>query len=171
MSKENLTYRQAIDKLKEIVSKNKVCLFATNLEKLPIESRPMMVQECDDEGNLWFISGKDSHKNIDIQRNNRVQLFFTNSFDSEYLSIYGHAFIYDDKQIIEAKWSEGVRKWLKSKDNPNVSVIRVAPLNSYYWDIKGEHISSMLSFAWAIIVGKKKRQDFDDDEIEGEIKL
>jgi general stress protein 26 len=43
-------------------------MFVTELDQLPSNSRPMSLQECDDEGNLWFISSKESNKNMEIER-------------------------------------------------------------------------------------------------------
>ena len=62
-------------------------MFVTELDQLPSNSRPMSLQECDDEGNLWFISSKESNKNMEIERDSRVQLYFMNNSDSEYLSV------------------------------------------------------------------------------------
>lgn len=169
MSKENLTHREAINKLKEISEKARVCLFATNLKRLPIESRPMVLKECDEDGNLWFISGSHSKKNTDIEKDNRVQLFFTNKDSSEYLSVYGHAFIYKDRKTIEEKWSNMVKPWFESKEDPSVSIIRVAPLNSYYWDTKNGKIAGMLSYAWATLTGKE--DGVLDQNVEGDIKI
>lgn len=68
-------------------------MFCTNLKEFPITSRPMGLQETDEEGNLWFISSADSNKNFEIKDDKQVQLFFMNNSDSEYLSVYGSAYI------------------------------------------------------------------------------
>lgn len=168
MSTENLQQKEAIQKLKELSEKARVCMFATNLEKLPIMSRPMSLQECDEEGNLWFISSKESAKNQDIKSDNRVQLFFANNSDYEYISVYGKAYEYDDRATIEEKWSPLANAWFDGKDDPNVTIIRVAPEESYYWDTKSGKTASFLSFAWAAITGQKTD---NSDGIEGELKI
>ena len=104
MSKENLFNTEAISKLKELSEKAKICMFITNLKNNPpFNSRPMSLQECDEEGNLWFVSSKESYKNMEIHVDNQVQLYFMNNGDYEYLSVLGKAFIYDDKSTIEDK--------------------------------------------------------------------
>ena len=55
MSTQNLFQKEAIEKLKELSEKARTCMFVTELDQLPSNSRPMSLQECDDEGNLWFI--------------------------------------------------------------------------------------------------------------------
>ena len=150
MSTQNLFQKEAIEKLKELSEKARTCMFVTELDQLPSNSRPMSLQECDDEGNLWFISSKESNKNMEIERDSRVQLYFMNNSDSEYLSVYGKAFMYD------------------GKDDPNVSILRIAPEDVYYWDTKAGKLVSLLSFATAIVTGNKTD---NSDGVEGQISI
>lgn len=168
MSEKNLQNKEATEKLKELAEKARICMFATELEKLPITSRPMSLQECDEEGNLWFISSTASNKNFEINEDNRVQLFFMNNSNSEYLSVYGTAYIYKDKATIEDKWSVFANAWFEGKDDPDVSIIRVAPEETYYWDTKAGKIVTLLSFAKAIITGKKTD---NSDGVEGKLNV
>ena len=45
--------------------------------------------------------------------------------------------------------------WFDGKDDPNVSVIRVTPEETYYWEPKVGKFVSMLNFATAAITGQK----------------
>jgi general stress protein 26 len=169
MSKENLFNKEAVSKLKELSEKAKNCMFITNLKNNPpFNSRPMSLQECDEEGNLWFISSKESNKNMEIHADNEVQMYFMNNGDYEYLSILGKAFIYDDKSTIEDKWSVFANAWFDGKDDPNVSVIRVKPSDVYYWDTKAGKFVSMLHFVGAIVTGSKAD---NSDGVEGKIEI
>ena len=78
MSTENLSQKEAIKKLKDLSESARICMFCTDLDTLPNSSRPMSLKETDEEGNLWFISSDQSHKNFDIKNDNRVQLYFMN---------------------------------------------------------------------------------------------
>ena len=169
MSKENLFSSEGIKKLKELSEKARICMFITKLsDPSPVNSRPMGIQECDEQGNLWFISSKESRKNFQIENDNDVQLYFMNNGDSEYLSITGKAFIYDDRATIEDKWSEMANAWFDGKEDPDVSIIRVAPEEVYYWDTKYGKFVSMLHFVTAAVTGKKSD---NSDGVEGKIKV
>lgn len=169
MSKKNLFNKEAISKLKELSEKAKTCMFITNLKNnSPFNSRPMSLQECDEEGNLWFISSKESNKNMEIHVDNEVQLYFMNNGDYEFLSVLGKAFIYDDKSTIEEKWSVFANAWFDGKEDPNVSVIRVTPTDLYYWDTKAGKFVTMLHFIGSIVIGKKSE---GIDGVEGNMKL
>lgn len=164
MSTQNLTHLEAIKKIKELSEKARICMFCTELDVTPINSRPMGLQETDDSGNLWFISSADSNKNFEIKEDRRVQLFFMNNGDSQYLSVYGTASVYKDKETIEEKWSPMAKAWFNGKDDPNVTIIRVEPKETYYWDTKAGKLVSLLSFAASAITGIKTN---NSDGVEG----
>ena len=146
----NLNSHKGIDKLKELVDEIKICLFCTNLKTDDGSTcRPMSTQEVDDDGNLWFFSGIDSDKNREIKENKNVQLFFSDPSKSSYLVVNGEAEIILDKAKIEQHWSPFVKIWFKEgKDDPNISLLKVTPNNSYYWDVDGNR---MVNFAKMLI--------------------
>lgn len=164
---ENLNSQQALKKLKELAESTRFCMFCTDLENAPINTRPMSLQEVDEEGNLWFISSEESNKNFEIKDDNRTQLIFSNPKDMEFLSVYGTAHIYRDRKTIDEKWSSLANAWFDGKDDPNVSIIRVAPLEGYYWDSTGGKMVNFLKYAAAAITGKKHA----DGSIEGSLKI
>lgn len=169
MSTENLSNTEALKKLKELSEKARICMFCTDLTSIPITVRPMSLQETDTEGNLWFISSDASNKNFQIAEDNRVQLLFMNNSNSEYLSVFGQAFIYKDKSTIEDKWSNLASAWFEEgKDDPKVSIIRVAPQDTYYWDTKAGKLVSLISFAAAAISGTKTD---NSDGVEGKLNV
>lgn len=169
MSTENLNQKKAVEKLKELSESARICMFCTELTHLPNNSRPMTIQECDEEGNLWFISSSDSNKNFEIKDDNRVQLYFMNNGSAEYLHIYGKAFIYKDKSTIEDKWSAMANVWFEEEEeDPNVSIIRVTPDETYYWDTKAGKFVTMLHFFTAAVTGNKSE---GDDGVEGNLKI
>ena len=164
---KNLSGKEAIEKMQELVKSADICLFTTALSKLPLSTRPMSTQEVDDDGSLWFFSGKSSNKNEDIQKDNRVQLFYYNKGSSEYLSVYGEAMIVDDRKEVERLWSPMVKTWFtEGKDDPDLKLIKVKPLEAYYWDTKHNKMIAGLKILTGSIVGKTM-----DDGVEGKMQL
>jgi general stress protein 26 len=164
---EDLNNNEAIEKLTSLVKDIKTGLFCTELNHTPINSRPMSVQEVDDQGNLWFISSANSNKNFEILKDNQVQLFFANNSSSQYLSVYGTASIYKDQAIIDALWSPIAKAWFEEgKNDPNVTVIKVTPSDAYYWDTKDGKIISLIKMAGSAILGTTS-----DIGVEGKLKL
>jgi len=164
---EDLNNREAVDKLISLVKDINVAIFCTELTKTPLQSRPMSVQDVDDQGNLWFISSANSNKNFEILKDNQVQLFFANNSSSQYISIYGTASIYKDQSIIDELWTPVAKAWFEEgKKDPNVTVIKVTPSDAYYWDTKDGKIISLLKMAGSAIFGTTA-----DIGVEGKLKL
>jgi general stress protein 26 len=108
---KNLTHQEAIDKFREIVKHESVCLFTTRLTEVPLTTRPMSVKKVCDQGNFWFLSPTDSDKNQEIANDSRVQLFISNTSNYEFLSVYGTATISRDREKIEEFWSDIAKAW------------------------------------------------------------
>lgn len=157
---------EAMKKIKEIADAADVCLFTTNLTELPLSARPMSRQEIDDDGTLWFFSDKDSHKNQHIEQDNRVQLFFSNFKNQEYLSLYGTAEIIKDDAKAEELWSPIAKTWFnEGPSDPTLTIIKVTPEDGYYWDTKNGKLITLLKMAAGAITGKEI-----DGSLEGKLK-
>ncbi len=139
------TQQEGIQKLKELVEQNNVCLFFINLDTDDGSAcSPMYALNVCDRGNIWFLSDKDSHKNSVIKKDNRVQLIFSNPIGNSYFMVNGEAEIRIDKQKTKDLWSPIANKWFKDgKEDPNISIIKVKPQTAYYWDTDSE---KMISF-------------------------
>jgi general stress protein 26 len=164
---KDLSSREGLAKMKELAESAKICHFVTGLATKPLSSRPMATQEVDDEGNFWFLSKKSSNKNDEIDDDPEVQLFYSNTGSSEYLAVFGYAEIVKDKSKLEELWSPFAKAWFtEGKDDPEISIIRVRPVDAYYWDTKNNKLVSLIKIAAGAVTGKTM-----DDGIEGEIKL
>lgn len=164
---EDLSGEKAISKLKELVDKASTCFFCTHLNENGFETRPMSVQKTDDEGNLWFLSSTDSHKNREIENDHQVRLLFQGDPHSDFLSIAGKAYISTEKKMIEELWNPLLKTWFtEGVDDPRISVIKVEVQEGYYWDTKHAMPVAFLKRIVGAVMGKTL-----DDSIEGNIQL
>lgn len=164
---KDLHQQEAIGKLKDLAKSATICFFTTKLTQLPLATRPMGAQQVDDEGNIWFFSGRDSHKNDEIDKDNRVQLFFANKSSSEYLSIYGEASEIQDKEKAKELWTPLAKTWFtEGVDDPNLTLLMVKPLDAYYWDTKDGKAVSLIKIAVGAVTGKTM-----DGGIEGKLEI
>ena len=152
---ENLQQKEAIDKFKSLVDAIVVCLFCTNLKTDDGSTcRPMSAIKVCDQGNIWFFSTKDSDKNNAIISDKHVQLFFSHPGNSSYLVVNGEAEIILDKTKIEELWTPIAKIWFKEgKDDPTISIIKVKPQNSYYWDNEGNKMINFLKIVASVVTG------------------
>ncbi|WP_295713085.1 pyridoxamine 5'-phosphate oxidase family protein [Mucilaginibacter sp.] len=159
---------EAIAKIKELVGSAKSCFFLTNIKTgLPVSIRPMSVQTVDEEGNLWFLSANDSHKDGEIAKDPMVHLLFQGSAHSDFLNIYGIAEVSQDKQKIKELWEPLLKVWFtEGESDPRISVIKVEPTQGYYWDNKHGNAIAFVKMIAGAAIGQTL-----DDSIEGKITI
>lgn len=163
---ENLNGNSAIIKIKSLAEAARNCFFSTNVKTNTI-SRPMALQGVDEEGNLWFLSDVTSEKNQEIEADNEVELYFMNNAKYEYVFLKGNASITQDKILIEKYWSSFANAWFDGKDDPKVSLIKVAPYDGYYYETKENKIVAMSKMIFAAVTGSS----IEDGGVEGKLNL
>ncbi len=151
---KNLNSQEAIAKMKEMAEEIKVCMMCTGLAAAPFSTRPMGLSMVDEEGKLWFLSGMESNKNMEITQDAKVQLIFASPSGSHFLTVFGEADIFTDEKSIEKAWTPMAKAWFSDgKNDPDLSVIRVYPLEAYYWDTRNSKMVSLIKIAAAAITG------------------
>jgi general stress protein 26 len=165
---KNLAGSEAVEKIKELADKAGSCFFCTRISTgQQFHSRPMAPEKIDDDGNFWFMSAADSHKNKEIAIDPSVQLLFQGSSYSNYLSIYGKATISTDRTKIHELWNPTMKTWFtEGEDDPRITVIKVTPSDGYYWDTKNGIAVATVKRFYGAVVGETY-----DDSIEGHIKV
>ena len=165
---EHLHGEDAIKKIKELQEKAGSCFFCTKIRTgQPFLTRPMSVQKLDDDGTFWFLSANDSHKNEELSEDPSVQLLFQGSGYCDFLNIYGIATVSEDKEKIKELWNPMLKTWFtEGVDDPRISVIRVDPMEGYYWDTKNNRAIGLIKRLAGAISGKTI-----DDSIEGKVRV
>lgn len=164
---EDLLGQDAIAKMQDLAKQAKTCFFCTAQDKgRPISTRPMSVQKIDDRGRLWFLSAKDSRKNLELNADSSVQLLFQGSAHSDFLTLYGNAVVSTDKAKIKELWEPLLKTWFtEGVDDPRITVIEVRPSEGYYWDTKHNRMVAFAKMAVGAMTGKTL-----DDSIEGALR-
>jgi general stress protein 26 len=157
----------AIKKFKELIDHSPICHFLTRLDQRPIPTRPMATQQVDDEGCFWFLSSHSSDKDLDISADCYVQLLYANTGDSEFLSLFGTATIVEDMAKKRELFGPLAKTWFpKGPEDPDLSMVRVKPLEGYYWDTRNGKMVTLLKILASSIIGKES-----DGGVEGRISL
>lgn len=156
----------AIEKIKEIVEKSKSCFFCTHEPTgATAGARPMSVREVDERGRLWFLSAKDSHKNLELASDADVTLYFQGSPHSDFLHLQGRGRVTADRAHIERLWEPILRTWFTGGiDDERITAIEFTPFEGYYWDTKhGIAVAGV-----KMLIGAMTGTTFDDS-IEGRL--
>ena len=165
---QDLQATEAIKKMQELADKAKTCFFSTRLRTSDVPTtRPMAVQEVDDQGHFWFLSANDSHKNQEMQQDPSVQLLFQGSTQSGFLSIVGTATISTDHARIKELWNPILKAWFTEGENdPRLTAVEVTPQDGYYWDNKHGNLIASVKTAVSAVIGQTL-----DDSIEGTLSV
>ena len=164
-NREDLNGARAIERIKDVVSKAETCFFCTTSLGESSGVRPMNVRQVDDEGNLWFLSAADSHKNHEIARQPSVRLMFQGSAHSDFLYLVGNAAVSREKAKIRELWTPILRTWFTGGlEDPRLTAIKVVPSEGYYWDNKHGNAVAGVKMLIGAVIGKTL-----DDSIEGRI--
>lgn len=164
----DLSGAEAVEQIKTIVDKAQSCFFCSAVKVAgSTGARPMNVRKVDDHGNLWFLSSIESHKNQEITLDPKVTLYFQGSPHSDFLEIFGHATITQDKAKIKELWEPTIATWFtEGVDDPRITVIKVSPTDGYYWDTKHGNAVAGIKILIGSMIGKTL-----DDSIEGKLKV
>lgn len=157
----------AIERFKKLIEHAPICHFLTRLDERPVPTRPMATQQVDDEGNFWFLSTRSSEKDTDIVNDSYVQLLYANPGGSEFLSVYGTATVVEDMAKKRELFGPLAKAWFPNgPEDPDLSVLRVKPMQGYYWDTKQAKMLKLLKMAASSIVGRTSSRG-----AEGEISI
>lgn len=156
MSKENLYNEDAKNKISKLAKDIDFAMMATNLSQQPLSVIPMSTKKVDEDGNIWFLSGKDSDHNKDIEQDPKTQLIYSDPGSMEFLSVYGEGSISTEKLIIKELYSSADDTWFDGADDPNITAIKFKPSEAHYWDTDSNKLVSLFKIGKGAVTGEKQ---------------
>jgi general stress protein 26 len=165
---QDLVGADAVSKIRELVKQAETCFFCTGIATgKAVSTRPMTVQDVDDQGTLWFLSASDSQQNRDLMHDSAVQLMFQGSAHADFLTLYGHATVTTDRTRIKLLWRPILKTWFtEGVEDPRITVIQLRPLEGYYWDTKHNRAVVLAKIVAGAVTGRTF-----DDSIEGKLRV
>ncbi|MER2000251.1 MAG: pyridoxamine 5'-phosphate oxidase family protein [Lysinibacillus sp.] len=138
--------------LKKIIASANTAMLVTVSSDNRIVARPMQLQETEFDGDLWFLTLKDTEKYEEIKHNDNVNVIIA---EKSYASISGTAEIVDDLEKKKEFWSKAYEVMFDLKDytDPRVTLIKINSETAEYWDT-GSMAKTMYNFVKKV-VGKE----------------
>jgi general stress protein 26 len=144
-----------IKKLWGMIKDIRVTMMTTVDDDGTLRSRPMVAQQSEFDGDLWFFTWIDSPKVDEVKEHHQVNLSYAEPDDQNYVSISGTAQIVRDKQKVQELWSEYLATWFpKGKDDPNIGLIRVKVTKAEYWDSPSSAMVHAYGYVKAKLTGE-----------------
>ncbi|SEF81498.1 pyridoxamine 5'-phosphate oxidase family protein [Bosea lathyri] len=119
-----------------------------------LRARPMSAHASQEDDTISFLIDIRDHKDDEVEINDNVCLTFADNSGYRYVSVTGTANVVDDRQKIDELWSTSARAFWKSKDDPNIRVLRVRPALAEFWDNPGKIVTTV-KMAAAALSGSK----------------
>lgn len=147
---------EAIKTVNGLIKDIEVAMFTTISSDNKILSRPMQTQEVEFDGELWFLTMKDTDKYQEIAANPHVNLAYAGK---SYVSISGTAEFIEDEAKKKEYWNPVFDKMLDtSYDDPNVVLIKVDADSAEYWD-SGNTLKSVKTFVKKLTNNETKKDE------------
>ena len=153
---DTTTPSEASQKLAKLIHGIKFAMLTTADTDGTLRSRPMATQAEEFDGDLWFFTGKSSHKVAEIDADHRVNLSYADPSSAKYVSVSGTGRLVQDRGKAEAMWNPALKAWFpKGLDDPDLCLLRVTPSQAEYWDTPGTVIAHAIGFVKAMATGQR----------------
>lgn len=136
---------QDISAVTEIINDSRIGMFTTINEKGALVSRPLAVQNVEDDGDMWFFTSADTSQVAHITANPTVNVSFGKR--TEWVSVAGTAAVVTDRQKIRDRWNQAVEAWFPDgPETPGVVLLRVDSDSAEYWSSPGGTAATVLQW-------------------------
>jgi len=145
--------QEAIGKLKELLEGIDFCMLTT-IDSGNLRSRPMSTQKLEFDGELWFFTSDNTHKIEEIQKDDRVNVAYSQPNENRYVSVSGRAEMVKDRAKIEELWNPIHKAWFpEGLDDPHLCLLRVDVEQAEYWDAPNSKILQLYGLVKALATG------------------
>ncbi|MDB5364865.1 MAG: pyridoxamine 5-phosphate oxidase [Rhodospirillales bacterium] len=143
-------------KLFEMIKDVDTTMMTTVDEDGALRSRPMGNRQADTfDGTLWFLTRASSHKVLELQETDEVNLAYASPEKHTYVSVSGRARLVRDRSRARQLWSSSLKVWFpQGLDDPDLALLRVDVEKAEYWDAPSSTMLHLFGKAKAALTGK-----------------
>jgi general stress protein 26 len=138
----------------EIIERVGVCMLTTHFAG-GFRARPVEPRLDRAAGLIWVVTDLRSGKKREIETEHDVGLTFVDTKENTFLSITAHAEVRRDQAKAAEIWRHADNLWWQGPDDPNVCVLRIAPLTAELWDGPASKAVAAFEFVKARLTGAK----------------
>lgn len=142
-----------IKKIAELMDGAKIGSLTTVNESGQLISRPMGLQEYEFDGELWFVTNRNSNKIQHISTNPKTNVMFNNG--NNWVSMNGTAKNIDDNTKAQELWNPLLKAWFpEGPGDPDLTLLKVTVERVEYWEGDGK-IGTIIETAKALLTGEE----------------
>lgn len=123
-------------KLIDLIQEFDNAMLVTKTGEGALHARPMAIAQATEEGELWFITDRNSGKIADIIHDRDVVVTMQSA--RKFVTVSGECRVVKDQQKIESLWQEAWKIWFPDgKTDTSIVLLKVDPQCGEYWDNSG----------------------------------
>lgn len=150
------TYEENITRLRDLIQDVEIAMFTTLDPDGSLRSRPMVTQNDEFRGELWFFTSNRSGKIQSIENDQHVNVSYADPKRQKYVSITGRAEHVHNRTKMEDLWSPALKAWFPDGlEDPEITLIRVKVESAEYWDSPSSTFVQLVGFAQALATGER----------------
>jgi general stress protein 26 len=147
-------------KISSFIREINVAMLITLDETGRMHSRPMLTQQVEFDGDLWFFTSESSHKIDEIGWNRQVHLIYEDSKRELYLSVSGTAVTVRDPEKEKVLWRPAYQVWFpRGLSDPDLVLLKIEVDRAEFWEVNHNHLNHM---------PKQSKIDFNKNPFVGE---
>jgi len=133
-----------------------VGMLSTQTEQGETHTRPMLVQDVDGDGWLWFLTDRSSRKACELSKNPSANVVFQSPRGDRYVSVRGTAVVVHDGVKLKKVWNPTFRAWFpKGKRDPEIALIALKIASVDYWVVPRSRLVRVTGAARALLTGRR----------------
>lgn len=124
-----------------------------------LDSRPMAVAQATDEGELWFVTDRNSGKIANLMLDQDVAITMQGA--NKFVTLSGECRVIDDRAKVNELWQESWKVWFPNgPKDPSITLLKVEPSRGEYWDNSGvSGLRYLIKTGKAYLQGKRAETD------------
>lgn len=150
---KTLSREEHVEKVRDLIKDSEIALL-TMIAPEGLVTRPMMTQEVEFDGDLWFFTLEDTAKIDEIKADPSVNVGYVNK-NKSFISIRGAAEFVRDHHKKEELWNKAYEAVFNVEaDDPSLILIKVMVQSVEYWE-SGSMVKSAFNFVRNMISDDK----------------
>lgn len=134
-----------VDMLNDLIKGIKVAMLTTMTPDHNLHSVPLLTQDIDFEGVLWFLISKKSQQISEIKNNRRVNLTYTAA--NKFISVSGIADLVNIPGRVEQIWHQAHLRWFpQGFRDSQIQLLKITVERAEYWEGHSIAVSKIIEF-------------------------
>jgi general stress protein 26 len=147
---------RTVRQLKTLLKGITVGMFTTSTLAGDTHSRPMLIQDVDGNGWLWFLTDRSSRKACELSRNPEVTVAFQSRRGDRYVSVQGTAVVVQDDHKVREIWNPTYRAWFpKGRRDPEIVLVALRVARVDYWVVPRSRLARAAGAALALVTRRR----------------